>query len=236
MNRFLVLVFCLVVLPIVAGFRTMGVDRIMMRMDSQSLHKGKRVDVHADLFYESLNGRLITKYHSPVEHVMVTTSKGELAIYNETDNTVYREQSMDYSSENNLIYFFLSGNVQDLGLSQLGFELMDTEFIDGLVKTSWFPPQSLYHLFTRIELVHENHLPIYAGYYDGNKELVKKVYYTDYQFYPDVILPATVTEFNYLPGNDSIVNRVKFADIRINHQASSPWFNFKIPDDAKALD
>lgn len=236
MNRKLLLFFCLLVIFAMTGFRQLGVDRIMMQMESQSLHKGKRVDVRADLFYESLSGRLLTKYHSPVEHVMIATNKGELAIYNESDNTVYREQSMDYSSENNLIYFFLSGKLQDLGLRQLGFELIDTEFIDGLVKTSWFPPATLYHLFGRVELVHENHLPIYAAYYDANKKLVKKVYYTDYQMYPDVILPATVTEFNYLPGNDSIVNRLRFSDIRINHQANSPWFNFKIPVDARVLD
>lgn len=214
----------------------MGVDRMMMRMEAQSLHKGKRADVVADLFYVAMDGRMITKYYKPVEHVSITNNKGELAIYNETDNTVYREQSLDYSSDNNLIYFFLSGRMQDLGLRQMGFELMETEFIEGLVKTSWFPPQTMYHLFNRIELVHENSLPIYAAYYDSSKKLVKKVYYTDYEVYAELVLPRTVTEFNYLPGNDSIVNRMMFSEVKINRHAASPWFNFSIPDDAKIME
>ncbi len=236
MNRYKLLFCCVCFVTIMAGFHNAGVDRIMMRMESQSLHKGKRVDVMAELFYQAMDGRLVTKYHTPVDHVMVTTNKGELAIYNEVDNTVYREQNMDYSSENNLIYFFLSGRIQDLGLRHMGFELMDTEFVEGLVKTSWFPPAELYHLFSRIELVHENHLPIYVGYYDSTKKLIKKVYYTDYRNFPEIIIPATVTEFNYLPGNDSIVNRLRFSDIRINRHATSSWFHFKIPDDASVLD
>ncbi len=234
MNKYFLL--CCLVFIMLSGFRNMGVERIMMRMESQSLHKGKRVDVRAELYYQSLDGRLVTKYVSPVTHIMVTTNKGEVAIYDEAEHTVYREQSLDYSTDNHLIYYFLSGRIQDLGLRQIGFELAETGFVDDLVKTTWFPPNSLWHLFSRIELVHENHLPIYAGYYDSHKNLVKKVFYTDYQNYSEVILPTTITEFNYLPGNDSIVNRIRFSDIKINREASSPWFQFRIPEDAKVLD
>ncbi len=232
----LILALMILVFFLGSGFRQLGAERIMMRMEAQSLHKGKRAEVQADIFYQSYDGRMITKYHKPVDHVMITNNKGELAIYNESDRTVYREQSLDYSSDNNLIYYFLTGRTQDLGLSQMGFSLMDTEFFDGLVKTSWFPPQGLYHLFSKIELVHEQSLPIFVGYYDASGKLVKKVYYSDYEQFPEIVLPLTVTEFNYLPGNDSIVNRIRFNDVRINHRANSPWFNFRIPDDAKILD
>ncbi len=218
------------------GFHFLTVDRIMLQMHSQSLHKGKRADVKADLFYYSLDGRLITRYTEPVEQVMVTNNKGELAIYSEKDNTVYRTQSLEYSSENNLIYFFLQGKASDLGLGQMGFHLMETLFEDGLVITRWFPPSGMYHLFNYVELVHENYMPIYSGYYDVNKKLVKKVFYTDYRDFPEISLPLTITEFNYLPGGDSIVNRVKFSDVQINHRAVSSWFNFKIPDDAKIIE
>lgn len=226
----------LAMLLVLMGFSAMGVDRIMLRMEAQSLHKGKRADVVADLYYQTLDGHMITKYFKPVDHVAITNNKGELTIYNEQDNTVYREQSLDYSSDNNLIYFFLSGKTQDLGLQQMGFELMETEFLEGLMKTSWFPPQHMFHLFSRIELVHEHNLPIYAAYYDSAEKLVKKVYYTDYEVFPEIILPLTVTEFNYLPGNDSIVSRMRFSDIRINRRAVSPWFNFTIPSDAKIME
>jgi hypothetical protein len=144
------------------GFRYLSVDRIMLQMHSQSLHKGKRADVNANLFYQSLDGRLVTRYTEPVDQVMITNNKGEMAIYNEKDNTVYRTQSLEYSSENNLIYFFLQGQTSDLGLGQLGFQLMETLFEDGLVITRWFPPSGMYHLFSHVELVHENYLTIYT--------------------------------------------------------------------------
>ena len=218
------------------GYRSLSVERIMMEMDSQSLHRGKRAGVKASLFYQALDGRLVTRYSEPVEQVMITNNKGELAIFNEKDYTVYRTQSLEYSSENNLIYFFLQGKTSDLGLQQMGFQLMDTRFEDGMVITRWFPPSDMYHLFSQIELVHENYLPIFTGYYDTDKNLVKKVYYSDYRHFPEITLPMAITEFNYLPGGDSIVNRVKFSEVQINQRAVSSWFNFSIPHDAKIIE
>ncbi len=236
MKRFVIILLVLAPFLMGSAIRYFGVERIMFSMHSQSLHRGQVAEVEADLFYQAWDGKLITKYTRPVQEVMITNNKGELSIYNQEDNTVYRSQSMEYSSENNLIYFFLAGKTQDLGLRQMDFELMETRFEDGLMITEWFPPPSLYHLFSRIELVHEDYLPIYAGYYDAAKNLVKKVYYTNYEEFPEIVLPMSITEFNYTSGGDSIVNRVRFSDVQINRRANSPWFNFEIPEDATIID
>jgi len=214
------------------SFDFASVDRIAMRMESQSLNRGKVVRIEADLYYQSLNGRLVTNYQVPSGQIMISNNKGELAIFNTEKNTVSYRQGAEYSTESNLIHFFLQGKTQDLGLNDFGFLLTNTEFKDGLVITEWFPPASLYHLFNRIELVHQDFLPVYAAYYDAQKKLAKKVYYSGYQYLSDVSIPTLITEFNYI-GNDSIINRIKFSDIRMNHNAQSSWFNFEIPADAK---
>jgi outer membrane lipoprotein-sorting protein len=227
---FLVLLF--VVILICTSFDFASVDRIAMRMGSQSLNRGKVVRVEADLYFQSLNGRLVTNYLVPFGQVMISNNKGELAIYNTESNSVSYRQGAEYSTESNLIHFFLQGKTQDLGLNDFGFLLTSTEFKDGLVITEWFPPASLYHLFNRIELVHQDFLPVYVAYYDAQRKLAKKVYYSGYQHLSDISLPTLITEFNYI-GNDSIINRIRFSDIRINHNAQSSWFNFEIPADAK---
>lgn len=223
-------------LILLTGFSRIGVDRIMLRMESRTLQKGKAATVQADLLYQSFDGKLITVFDEPLEQVMITNQLGELSVYNPGENTVYRRQSVEYSSENNLMYYFLHGNTRDLGLRALGFTQTRTDFSDGLMITRWMPPASIGHLFSYIELVHEDYMPIYAGYYDAGQKLVKKVYYSDYEIFPDIILPMTITEFNYLPGGDSIVNQVKFSDVYINRHAVSKWFDFEIPDDAKFID
>ncbi len=213
------------------SFKTASVEKLMMNMHSQSLHNGKVVNIEAELFFDAFSGQLITRYINPAGQIMVTNSKGELAIYNESENTVSYRQGAEYSTETNMIQFFLQGKTQDLGLEDFGFQLMSTDFEDNLVVTEWFPPASLFGLFNRIKLVHEDFLPIYVAYYDAQKNLAKKVYYSEYENLGDVSLPRLITEFNYI-GNDSIVSRMKFSDIKTNFQAKSPWFGFQIPDDA----
>jgi outer membrane lipoprotein-sorting protein len=217
---------------LLVSFDQMSVDKIMMHMESQSLHRGKVVRVEADLFFHAMDGRMITRYIQPAHQVMVANNKGEVALYNERENTVVYRQGHEYSTESGLIQFFLQGKTRDLGLSDFGFQQMSTEFKDNLVITEWFPPSSLYHVYNRIELVHEDFMPIFVAYYDATRKLAKKVYYSDFQYFGDVYLPGLVTEFNYI-GNDSIINRIRFSDIKVNHQAVSPWFNFEIPSDAK---
>ncbi|MDR4988180.1 MAG: hypothetical protein RG741_04990 [Bacteroidales bacterium] len=236
MNYKLFVPAVLLIALLISGYGLIGVERIMMRMESQSLQDGKTARVEATLFYEAHHGRLITKVESPMQQVMITNQYGELTIYDPGKNTVFRAQSIEYSSKNNLIYFFLNGNTHDMGLRDMGFSLEHTSFEDNLMITRWVPPPSVSNLFSHIELVHEDYLPIYAGYFDVNGKLVKKVFYSDYEIYTDVILPFRVTEFNYLPGGDSIINRITLSDVRFNRQAVSAWFDFKIPEDARLIE
>lgn len=231
-NKKLIGITLLLFLSLVfASFKTATIEKLMMNMQSQSLHKGKVVNVEAELFFDAYTGQLITRYIEPAGQIMVTNSKGELAIYDESENTVSFRQGAEYSTETNMIQFFLQGKTQDLGLEDFGFQLMSTEFEDNLVVTEWFPPASLYGLFNRIKLVHEDFLPIYVAYYDAQRNLAKKVYYSEYESLGDVFLPGLITEFNYV-GNDSIISRMRFSDIETNYQAQSPWFDFQIPEDA----
>lgn len=234
MNKYLIKIFGIGLALMLLSFSSGSVDRIRLTMTSESLNKGKVVRLEAELFYQALDGKLVTRYIQPEGQLMISNDKGELSIYNNRDNTVFYRQGLEYSSQTNLIYFFLQGKVQDLGLRDLGFQQMNNEFRDGLTITQWFPPAQLYHLFNYIELVHEDFLPIYAAYYDPRKNLVKKVFYSDYQVYGDVVLPLRVTEFNYV-GKDSIINRVQFRDVQINRSAQSPWFNYEIPSNAKII-
>jgi len=231
-NHFPLPTIVIFLLFILVSFDQMSVDKIMMHMESQSLHGGKVVKIEAELFFQVVDGRMITRYIQPANQVMITNNKGEVALYNEKEKTVVYRQGHEYSTETGLIQFFLQGKTLDLGLSGFGFQQMSTEFKDNLVITEWFPPSSLYHLYNRIELVHEDFMPIFVAYYDATRKLAKKVYYSDFQYFGDVYLPGLVTEFNYI-GNDSIINRIRFSEIKVNHQAVSPWFNFEIPSDAK---
>lgn len=210
-------------------------ERVRLYMHSQSLHHGKLTETEADLYYQVKDKRLITKYNLPFEQVMITNDKGEVSIFNPKQNTVYRSRQLEYSTQNNLIYYFLSGNVRDLGLRDSGFQQSDTRFEDGLMIATWIPPASMSQLFSHVELVHEHQLPVYAAYYNAAGELIKKVYYDGYENIKEMVLPANVTSFDYLPGGDSIVQRVRFSHVEVNPTRFGSMFEFEIPENARIV-
>jgi outer membrane lipoprotein-sorting protein len=219
-------------LLITVSFTSSSIERIMMKMKSQNLNNGRVMTTEAELFYNAVSGQLVTRYTNPPGQVLMVNSKGELSIYNENDNSVIYRQGIEYNSHSTVIQYFLLGKTHDLGLSEMGFQLRSTSIENNKVITEWFPPANMGGAFEKVKLVHENFLPIYAAYYDIRKNVAKKTYYSEYQMIGDAFFPSLITEFNYI-GNDSLINRIRFSDIKINRQANSQWFSFKVPSDAK---
>lgn len=208
-------------------------DRISLNMESQSLRNGKKSTVTAEIYYRPVTGILTIHYLKPVDCVFMSNAKGEAKIYYPQKNEVFITQSVAYDTEKSLLYYFLSNKTSDLGLKSMGFILNETRYEDKLLITTWKAPVSLAKEFSQVELVAENYLPIYIGYYNASFKLIKKIYYYDYTTVSSIRLPLKVVEFNYLPDGDSIINRISYSNIKINELAQSTYFNFKIPENAK---
>lgn len=211
------------------------IERASFKMTTQTWNHGKVVTLQADIFYHAVDGKMITVYPGKDERIIITNNKGEVVVYNPARNEVQTMQNAAYSTESNFLYYFLNGNLSDLGLRDMKFQLSDTRNENGMIITSWFPPKELFGVFSKIELVHEDFIPIYISYYGREGKQVKKVFYSEYTNVSEVMLPLQITEFNYLPKGDSIISRIRLDDVKVNRQANSPYFNYSIPKDAKRI-
>jgi len=178
---------------------------------------------------------MITRYTKPNEYFVITNVSGDAQIYYPAKNEVFMTQSLIFETEKSFLYYFLNNKIADLGLKDLGFTLSKTHFEDKMLVSTWKPSVKLNSKIGKIELVHENQLPIYIAYYDEKYKLTKKIYYYDYYNHPSLKLPQKVVEFNYLPKGDSVVNKLVYSNIKLNEQANSTWFNYKIPANAKVV-
>jgi hypothetical protein len=84
----------------------------------------------------------------------------------------------------------------------------------------------------KIELVHENMLPIYSSYTNTKGEITLKVYFEDFVLIEDSHIPKRITEIVYLPQGDSLIKRTDYSDIRSGTACDADKFNFIIPEDA----
>ena len=209
--------------------------RLSVRMESKRLFNGKVVIVKADLFFKYTEGTLLMHYFYPTDYLFITNSKGEVKMYFPDKNEVMIQQNQIFASDNDALYFFLSNQVNDLGLKEMGYSVASTRFEEGITITSWLPPSWQIGRISKVELAHENYLPIYTAYYNEKSKAIRKVYFTNYYISSAAALPQRITEIEYLPNGDSIISRKIYSDIKFDLNASNEYFDFKIPANAKPI-
>lgn len=208
-------------------------DRVSVNQETQVLEKGSKSIFKCDIFYNKENDAIITHHYYPVEFVKMSNRLGELKIYFPETNKVTIEQNQSFSTTNELLYYFINNKLADLGLSKEGFKLANTTREEGLVVTYWQAPVSL-KVINMIKIVFKDNLPIYAEYLEPNGRILKKIYYSKYTDFQSFRIPLRITEINFDNKKDSIIRLSVFSNVRTKDFPDNNYFNFKIPENAKA--
>jgi antitoxin component YwqK of YwqJK toxin-antitoxin module len=208
------------------------VSEISVHKKSQVLKDGKKQTVLADCYYSAEEGTFVAHYLEPMEFVKITNRKGEMKIYFPKTNKVSVQQDFYFSSENELLHYFVNNRIDDLGLRKEGFQMSDSRYDENYLVTTWSPPQDM-KVISKVELVFENMIPIYAAYFGKDGKILRKIYYSDYYKDNRLLLPKRITEITFTSEEDSTIKRTLFSDIRQNGAVDKEYMNFKIPDDAQ---
>ncbi|MCL2683348.1 MAG: hypothetical protein FWE63_07720 [Bacteroidales bacterium] len=229
MKAIVILIFTVIFSPVLWAQHKVSAD-----VEVKRVNKGQSMTIRKEIYYNT-NGKMVVRFVHPEEYFVVTNHFGEARIYLPKTNEVMLINDRSMSSESELIYYFLNNKIEDLGLKNQGFSLGNTRTEQGVVVRTYFPNDKKSNI-SKIEMVHENHLPIYCAYYDSKNRIIRKIYYSDYQHLSLATFPRRITEIAYPTMNDSVVSRMVYSNIKIDRQASSPYFDFSIPSNATVVD
>lgn len=207
---------------------------ISLTQKIEVLENHKKITNFLDLYFDKEKSTLTKHLFKPHELITMANSLGEMKIYYPESNEVAYKQSPEYSSLRNIVYYFSNNNTDHLGLVDEGFNLVSQNYENSYLVTVWKSPDNL-NLIDRVKMVFEGANPIYAEYTDKKGAILKRIYYSSYSNFSTFRLPLRITEINYQPTGDSIVNRSLFSKVRVTSTPESDFFNFKIPDDAIPL-
>lgn len=233
-NIYRMRIFIISIAFVLISFIPFGnVEKLSLDMTARTLFKGKSITVKGQLFYKVQGGLMVTRIVSPLEQIVFANATGEFKSYDVKSNSVSLMQGIDFSSKNSFIYNFLSGNINDMGLSSLGYKLKETKIDGKVVVSTYMAPSDRVMEVQKVEIAHENYLPIFMGFYDVNGNSVQKIYYTNYQNVSHLKMPFTITEIEYLGKEDSTITRRIYSNLKVNEQVDDSWFNYQIPVNAK---
>jgi len=207
--------------------------KVSADVEIKQVTKGKVVTVKKSIYYQT-SGRLVVHFTVPEEYFVITNSFGEAKVYIPSRNeaTVFKDSS--FSSKNELLYYFLTNKVDDLGLKGLGFTLASTKADGKIIVKTYLSNKKEHQNAPKIEMAYENNLPIYCAYFNPKGEIIRKIYYSNYAYYAQFVLPTRITDISYHSPNDSIVKREIYSNIQID--GNNSLFEYEIPASAKFIE
>ncbi len=206
--------------------------RMCIHMKSQTLQEGHILTTEADQYFIFPEGKIISFFQQPEEYVFISNPLGEARIYHPIQNKVILESNELFTTRNNSLYFFLTNQLYDLGLKNLGLKVYDSEDDGDFLITRWQAPIHMLDQVDKIEMVHENMLPIYSSYSNTKGEIILKVYFEDFTVVQGSQIPNRITEIVFLPDGDSLIKRTDYTQIRSGDECDQAKFNFTIPANA----
>jgi outer membrane lipoprotein-sorting protein len=209
-------------------------ERISLNMLSKKVINGKLIITNAEMFYND-QGKMVTHILAPFETFIINNTKGDLSIYNPKENQVYKDYNFTQGTETSSLYYFLKDKNNELGLRTLGFRLNTSKFENGFLITTWFPPAQYMKLFSAVELVYQQGKPVFLKFVNNNNFVVKRSYYYNYTKVLNYNFPLAITHIEYGEKGDSIIEKTVFSNIKVNNSATSSYFDYVIPANAKVV-
>ncbi|MFY0605202.1 MAG: hypothetical protein JXR10_00710 [Cyclobacteriaceae bacterium] len=199
-------------------------------MTKRTVSNGKSSTSVARVYYKS-DGNMVTKFLNPLDLYVLNDKLGYVQIYNPRTNEVVKSLDNRFGSRNNTFYSFLFSSDDDLGLSQSGFELVNSRVEDMMLISEFSPPGDFQMNVKRVELVSDGEKPVFMGYVDKDDRYTRKIYYYDYDWVMNVQFPKTITEIVYM-GSDSTITKTTFGDFRIDVESDQEVVEFQVPQNA----
>jgi hypothetical protein len=210
-------------------FNNLSVDAELRKVNNSRIQ-----NLSLTSYFDS-SGKMVAIYNRPENLVIINDERGRVAIYDSNNNTVVQANNPYYSSRTNELYYFINNKKYDLGLSEIGFKMQESKVEDGLIVTEWIPPVDGMKYFSFIKLVHEDDNPIYLEYRNQDNEIIKKVYYYNYEYFNQLEIPTSVTTIDFVSENDSTVSKNIYSNFQFDTEENKEKLNYKVPSDAKNI-
>ncbi|MCK5821509.1 MAG: hypothetical protein KAH17_06470, partial [Bacteroidales bacterium] len=181
------------------------------------------------------SGQILMYNYFPEEFIFISNPLGEARLYQPKEKKMVIKANEALTSRNNNLYYFLINQTYDLGFKELGFSITESKSDNGVFVTTWQAPLHLLDQVDKIELVHENLIPIYAEYINTKGATVLKVYFEEFVKIYDSQVPAMITEIVFFPEGDSLIKRMSYSDYRFGEDCDPKKFNLEIPDDVQII-
>lgn len=145
-------------------------------------------------------------------------------------DTLVSQQIVPPVGEFSVFNMILSQQLNDFGLSKVGYKPGNVQQEGDQVIAQWLPPEQFKSYLGPVSMAMENKRLSAAAFYDKDQKLVSKFYFKDYTVENGLPVPGKIYQIFYRETGE-FIRIMSLKNILINQTDEDNIYNFAIPGD-----
>lgn len=149
-------------------------------------------------------------------------------MYRMNADSLISQQTVPPVGEFSIFNLILNQELQDFGLSKVGYTPGTVQQEDNQVLSQWLPPEALKSFLGPVTLSQEQKRLTAAAFYDKDNRLLSKFYFQDYTLHAGLPVPGKIYQIYYRETGE-FVRLMTLKNILINQTDEEHTYDFDLP-------
>lgn len=186
---------------------------------THSLTKGR-------VYYDINNEKIIYDITFPAEQNLVMK---DTSMYLYRDGVLTDRQTVPNTNKFSVFHLSLNSHLDNYGLNNTGYKIEKVEKKDGMVMTTWLPPQNLRKVLGKVIVSQKDKQLFGVVFFDANNQIIGKQFYRNYRLVNGLNFPGEIVQVSIKEGKE-FYKTTEFKNITINETQNDNKYNFSIAD------
>ncbi len=185
------------------------------------------------VYYDNITRKLVIDLWFPQKETYVM--KGNM-VYVFKDGKLVKSYQNPAPPETTIFALALKNNLKYYGLENSGYRLTDIEEDDGMVISTWLPPENLQKAAGKLMIANKNgHITgiVFFSITDPDK-VVSKQFFENYQTVQGIPFPTKMVQFFYDKNGREAIQQTEFKNIVIDEKGNDRFYDYPLAPYAAA--
>lgn len=211
-----------------------NIEFVSLNYSETIIENNKKINIEGTVYYRNKDNLLITLIEKPFKSLVKINQSGDIVVYDFEKNFIYTDNNIFTNSQQSYLWYFLTNNYSDMGLSKYGYSIKETK-IDGEYLVQYWIPKAKSSIKHVLLVFNKNQLPVYQEFISKENKIVGKIYFLNYKFDSNVTIPTKIIDVSFKTSKDSSLSIKKYSNLKLNEKVDKTYFNFKMPLNAQVI-
>ncbi len=177
------------------------------------------------IYYDNTTGKLVSDIWFPEKETYVMIDK---MLYVIKDGKLINISQNPSPPETTIFALVLKNAIQYYGLENSGYQLTDVEEDNGLVISTWLPPENFRKYVGKILIANKDGLITGIIFYGVDDKVVSKQFFEEYKNISGIMFPTRMIQFFYDDQGNETIQKSEFKNIKIDEKGNDNYYDFPI--------